>query len=278
MDEPRRVQRVWSNPGAELPINNAKYVTDCRELHLANRGITDLRGFDNFCNLESLWLNGNRVRIASRLLPRCATYVDGSVAAANRRRARRLLSHAGTLPARQPARVRAREPARARVVHGRHSQLTAWRLFCILRTLAGPIQGFKFLRTLTAHNNALKGLDDVLALLQRNAHLEYLGARATAGCNSREAGREGGRRPGCDLTPRACLRLLPLRPERQPGGRRAGLPPAGRGRAAVAAGAGQARGDRRGARSRCSVRGGRRCLCSPSCSSRLCPAVWCRWR
>lgn len=54
--------RVLSNPRAELPVNNAKYVNSCKELHMAGRSITDIAGFEPFTTLETLWLNDNKVR------------------------------------------------------------------------------------------------------------------------------------------------------------------------------------------------------------------------
>ena len=53
---------VASNPTAELAVNNGKFSKNCTELHMANKGITVLRGFGPFVNLEVLWLNGNRIR------------------------------------------------------------------------------------------------------------------------------------------------------------------------------------------------------------------------
>jgi Leucine-rich repeat (LRR) protein len=52
---------VLSRPTAELAVVSAKYVKECTELHLANKGITELDGFQPFVNLEVLWINGNRL-------------------------------------------------------------------------------------------------------------------------------------------------------------------------------------------------------------------------
>ena len=52
---------VESDPMAELAKQNAKYVKNCTELHLADRRIQRLAGFDPFVNLEVLWLNNNRL-------------------------------------------------------------------------------------------------------------------------------------------------------------------------------------------------------------------------
>lgn len=56
------MQAVLSDPRAQLPVDNAKYVRNCAELHMAGQSITDLAGFEPFTNLEALWLNRNKVR------------------------------------------------------------------------------------------------------------------------------------------------------------------------------------------------------------------------
>jgi len=45
-------RKVKSNPGNELPINNIKYKQLCSEIHLADRGIDKIRGFEDFKCLE----------------------------------------------------------------------------------------------------------------------------------------------------------------------------------------------------------------------------------
>ena len=52
---------VLARPMDELAVPNAKYVKECTELYLANKGITELDGFEPFVNLETLWINGNRL-------------------------------------------------------------------------------------------------------------------------------------------------------------------------------------------------------------------------
>jgi hypothetical protein len=59
-----------ADPHGELPIKNHKYVKNCTELYLAQRGIQKLVNFDAFVNLEVLWINDNEVRIVGRGL-RC---------------------------------------------------------------------------------------------------------------------------------------------------------------------------------------------------------------
>lgn len=52
-----------TDPHAELPIKNYKYVKNCTELYLAQRGIQQIANFDGFVNLEVLWINNNEVWI-----------------------------------------------------------------------------------------------------------------------------------------------------------------------------------------------------------------------
>lgn len=63
------IGHVVSNPRAELPVNNAKYIRNCTELHMARRKIEYLWGFHLFVNLEELWLNDNKVLGGAALLP-----------------------------------------------------------------------------------------------------------------------------------------------------------------------------------------------------------------
>ncbi|KAL4105500.1 hypothetical protein PRIC1_003563 [Phytophthora ramorum] len=51
-----------SNPHAELPIKNHKYVKNCTELYMANKRIDKIANFDAFVNLEVLWINGNQLQ------------------------------------------------------------------------------------------------------------------------------------------------------------------------------------------------------------------------
>ena len=43
---------VVSDPMGELPVRNAKYAQNCTELHLANKQLTILDGFETFISLE----------------------------------------------------------------------------------------------------------------------------------------------------------------------------------------------------------------------------------
>jgi len=50
-----------SNPRAELPVNNAKYVRMCSEMYLGRKGIVFLGNFEGFDNLTDLWINDNEI-------------------------------------------------------------------------------------------------------------------------------------------------------------------------------------------------------------------------
>lgn len=56
------MNEVLSDPYNELPIKSAKYAALCTELHLANKNITNLVDFNTFINLDTLWLNNNRLQ------------------------------------------------------------------------------------------------------------------------------------------------------------------------------------------------------------------------
>lgn len=56
-----------SDPYAELPIKNHKYVKNCTELHMANKRIAKIANFDAFVNLEVLWINGNQLQVLDGL-------------------------------------------------------------------------------------------------------------------------------------------------------------------------------------------------------------------
>ena len=49
------------NPWSILPIKNNKYARDLTEVFLADRGLNCLEKFDEFPNLEEIWLNNNKV-------------------------------------------------------------------------------------------------------------------------------------------------------------------------------------------------------------------------
>jgi len=49
------------NPWSILPIKNKKYAKDLQEVHLSGRGLNSLEKFEEFPNLEVIWLNNNSV-------------------------------------------------------------------------------------------------------------------------------------------------------------------------------------------------------------------------
>ena len=51
------------NPWSILPIKNNKYARDLTEVHLSGRGLNALEQFDEFPNLEEIWLNDNKVSV-----------------------------------------------------------------------------------------------------------------------------------------------------------------------------------------------------------------------
>jgi len=51
------------NPWSILPIKNKKYAKDLVEVHLSDRSLNSLEKFEEFPNLEVIWLNNNQVCI-----------------------------------------------------------------------------------------------------------------------------------------------------------------------------------------------------------------------
>ncbi|EFJ52944.1 hypothetical protein VOLCADRAFT_120248 [Volvox carteri f. nagariensis] len=60
---------VVSEPLRELVGGgeNAKYIKECTEMYLCGKGIEKIRGFEPFVNLESLWINGNKLKKLNNL-------------------------------------------------------------------------------------------------------------------------------------------------------------------------------------------------------------------
>jgi len=54
-------EQKFGSPWSVLPIKNNKYAKDLIEVHLSERGLTGLEKFENFPNLEVIWLNNNNV-------------------------------------------------------------------------------------------------------------------------------------------------------------------------------------------------------------------------
>lgn len=49
------------DPWTILPIKNNKYARDLIDVHLSDRGLNLLEHFEDFPNLEVIWLNNNQV-------------------------------------------------------------------------------------------------------------------------------------------------------------------------------------------------------------------------
>ncbi len=49
------------NPWTVIPVQSRKYAKDCVEVVLSNRNINKLVNFEDFENLEALWLTNNKV-------------------------------------------------------------------------------------------------------------------------------------------------------------------------------------------------------------------------
>lgn len=58
MDEEEKIGDPWTI----LPIKNKKNARECTEIHFSDRRLTDLTKFEDFPNLEVIWLNNNRLK------------------------------------------------------------------------------------------------------------------------------------------------------------------------------------------------------------------------
>lgn len=63
-----QVETNLGNPWEIIPIRNRKNAKECTEIHLAGRNIDGLCGFEDFPNLEVLWINNNKVWTFLKLL------------------------------------------------------------------------------------------------------------------------------------------------------------------------------------------------------------------
>jgi len=54
-------QRKIGDPWSVIPIKNALYAKDCTEIDLSGRNLDSLQNFEDFPNLELLFLNRNRL-------------------------------------------------------------------------------------------------------------------------------------------------------------------------------------------------------------------------
>ena len=52
---------TYGDPWTVIPIKTRKYAKECSDVVLSNRKIRALINFENFENLEALWLNNNKV-------------------------------------------------------------------------------------------------------------------------------------------------------------------------------------------------------------------------
>jgi len=52
---------VFADPYAELPFRSDKYAGNCVEMHLGDKGLTDLRDFNAFKSMSVLWINNNKL-------------------------------------------------------------------------------------------------------------------------------------------------------------------------------------------------------------------------
>ena len=49
------------DPWSVLPVKNAKYARDLIEVHLSDRELDTVQHFEDFPNLEVIWINNNKV-------------------------------------------------------------------------------------------------------------------------------------------------------------------------------------------------------------------------
>lgn len=64
----RALTQQASHASLQLLINVlCVFLAACIELFLGNKGIEKLRGFESFVNLQSLWLNNNRLKKVNNL-------------------------------------------------------------------------------------------------------------------------------------------------------------------------------------------------------------------
>ncbi len=60
-------EKLIGDPWTILPIKTRKYARECTEVVLSNRSLNGVKNFENFENLEALWLNNNKVYITNNL-------------------------------------------------------------------------------------------------------------------------------------------------------------------------------------------------------------------
>ena len=69
------LEAIIGNPWSVLPIKNNKYAKDLVEVHLSDRCLNQLEGFEQFPNLEVIWLNNNKVIYSFCANPLFCSYV-----------------------------------------------------------------------------------------------------------------------------------------------------------------------------------------------------------
>lgn len=57
----QKSEDVLGDPYDALPVKNKKYAKECEEIHLGSRNLTGLTRFEDFPNLEVLWINNNKL-------------------------------------------------------------------------------------------------------------------------------------------------------------------------------------------------------------------------
>lgn len=143
VEEPAKVGDPWTI----LPIKNAKYARDLVEVHLADRELDYLEHFEDFPNLEAVWLNNNKVSLLKifQLLHHISIFYS------------KLLLQLRTLDA-------ISTNFRIKKVYAENN---------VLDNIEG-LKKFKFLDTLLLSGNRLRNLDKFISFLQKFAFLEHL--------------------------------------------------------------------------------------------------------
>ncbi|KAG3120225.1 hypothetical protein PI125_g1316 [Phytophthora idaei] len=137
-----------SDPHAELPIKNHKYVKNCTELYMANQRIDKIANFDAFVNLEVLWINGNQIQELDGL--------DGCF------RLKQLYAQNNSI-------------RQVRIMSCRSASSDKNLTLVRCSSLEGSsLPHFKFLLELRLYDNKLKDLQGALRVLSRLSHLRDL--------------------------------------------------------------------------------------------------------
>jgi hypothetical protein len=54
-------EMTYGDPWTVIPIKTRKFAKECTDIVLSKTKIKALKNFDNFENLEALWLNNNKL-------------------------------------------------------------------------------------------------------------------------------------------------------------------------------------------------------------------------